>query len=108
MSILPILVPGEDGIGPRHLQLLGLLVRKRAAISVSEVAREADLSLARTSRVLNDLAIRKLALRDYSPTDLRVIRFAPTEAGRQLHAIVQRRTAEDARRHLTPTEDHQP
>ena len=83
-SMVIRLCEGRFGITRREWRVLALLARHEGLLS-SELAEQAQLDRARTSRAVTSLVAKKLVRRATGVADRRQARLSLTEKGRALH-----------------------
>jgi DNA-binding MarR family transcriptional regulator len=83
-SMVIRLCEGRFGITRREWRVLALLARQEGLLS-SELAEQAQLDRARTSRAVTSLVTKQLVRRQVEPGDRRQARLSLTPQGRSVH-----------------------
>ncbi|TWD82611.1 DNA-binding MarR family transcriptional regulator [Kribbella amoyensis] len=78
----------HEGLTPTQASVLGLIAF-RGPLGLTELAQLEGLNPTMLSRVIGKLTELELIQRDPNPDDLRAIRVAATDAGRQLHERIK-------------------
>ena len=83
----------ELGVGGRHWRILAT-VAEHAGATLRDIAQEAELDMAQTSRAVGQLVRKGLVRRQANPANSRLAHIQLTEQGVETHRAMLRRFAE--------------